>query len=92
MTKAQHTPGLLAAKGTEIVKRHSGGGYTIIARVVGDIFEEGNCLCAIAQLFAAAPELLEALQGMLEVFADGEDDMETVNLARAAIAKAEGLV
>ena len=48
-----------------------------------------------ARLAALAPELLEALQGMLEVFIDsdsyaGYEDMETVKVARAAIAKATG--
>lgn len=47
---------------------------------------------ANARLIAAAPDLLSALQGMLEYFCeDGYDDYsdtETVTAARAAIAKA----
>ena len=46
----------------------------------------------IGRLFAAAPDLLAALRGMLEYFCEnGHDDYsdtETVQAARAAIAKA----
>lgn len=44
-------------------------------------------------IMMAAPDLLRALKGMLEVFADDTgdcEDMETVIAARAAIAKARG--
>lgn len=45
-----------------------------------------------ARLIAAAPELLEALEGMLEVFGDefGAGESDTCDAARAAIAKARG--
>ena len=47
---------------------------------------------ANAALLAAAPELLDALRGMLEVFGDefGIGSSDTCDAARAAIAKAEG--
>jgi hypothetical protein len=50
---------------------------------------------ANARLMAAAPELLEALQGMIEYFVDYSwddySDTETMQAARAAIAKATGV-
>jgi hypothetical protein len=49
---------------------------------------------ANARLMAAAPELLEALKGMIEYFVDYSiddySDTETMQAARAAIAKATG--
>lgn len=49
---------------------------------------------ANARLMAAAPELLTALQGMIEYFCeagiDDYSDTRTVQAARAAIAKATG--
>ena len=49
---------------------------------------------ANARLMAAAPELLAALQGMIEYFIEGSiddySDTETMQAARAAIAKATG--
>lgn len=47
-----------------------------------------------ARLIAAGPDLLSALQEMMSVFQDheqyDEESAEVVNIARAAIAKAEG--
>ena len=49
---------------------------------------------ANARLIAAAPDLLAALQGMIEYFVDCSiddySDTETMQAARAAIAKATG--
>ena len=50
---------------------------------------------ADARLIAAAPDLLSALSGMLEIFVESDqlanfEDMETVKAARAAIKKATG--
>jgi phage tail sheath gpL-like len=53
-----------------------------------------NETIANARLMAAAPELLAALQGMIEYFVDYSwddySDTETLQAARAAIAKATG--
>ena len=53
-----------------------------------------NETIANARLMAAAPELLAALQGMIEYFVDCSiddySDTETLQAARAAIAKATG--
>jgi len=63
----------------------------LIAQVC-DLQKESAESTANARLMAAAPDLLSALQGMLEYFCeDGYDDYsdtETVTAARAAIAKA----
>lgn len=50
-----------------------------------------------ALLICAAPELLEALEGMLEIFVDSDtlsgcEDMETVQYARKIIKKATEVV
>lgn len=45
----------------------------------------------IANLIAAAPELLESLKEMLRVFDQGHDYSPALNAARAAIAKATGV-
>jgi hypothetical protein len=58
--------------------------------------EDGNrdVMVANARLVASAPELLEALRGMLAMYssdeAGGDETLEEVREARAAIAKAEG--
>jgi hypothetical protein len=56
--------------------------------------EPFDCADADARLIAAAPDLLSALEGMLEHADMGEindeDTLEAVNAARAAIAKAKG--
>lgn len=53
-----------------------------------------NETIANARLMAAAPELLAALQGMIEYFVDCSiddySDTKTLQAARAAIAKATG--
>ena len=65
----------------------------IIAQVC-DLEKESNESTANARLIAAAPELLAALQGMIEYFVDYSwddySDTETLQAARAAIAKATG--
>jgi hypothetical protein len=50
----------------------------------------GEALDKDAYLISAAPDLFQALKGMLELFADTADmeDYETVQFARQAIAKA----
>ena len=63
----------------------------IIAQVC-DLDDALTEATANARLLAAAPDLLDALKGMLEYFCengyDDYSDTETVQAARAAIAKA----
>ncbi len=72
----------------------------------GDAVTESGCGCCPpkdvgvwleddARLIAAAPDLLEALDGMMQVYGGvkwdtGAVEIELQNLARAAIAKAKG--
>jgi hypothetical protein len=48
--------------------------------------------CADARLIAAAPELVEALRGLLslEIVATNSDEWERINVARALLARIEG--
>lgn len=64
-----------------------------------NIAEDVAMSIANARLMAAAPELLEALQGMIEVYGGQYNDdclpkssteLELIQQARAAIAKATG--
>ena len=59
---------------------------------IGEIVYTDTRKPADARLIAAAPELLEALNGMLQLFSDTEDmeDYETVKFARFVVAKAIG--
>lgn len=61
-------------------------------RAVGEIVYTDTRNPSDAQLIAAAPDLLQALAGMLQLFADTTDmeDYETVQFARAALYKAIG--
>lgn len=67
--------------------------------VHGENFDDYSEVEANARLIAAAPELLEALEGMIEVYGsegdvDGlpkhEVELNLIAFARAAIAKARG--
>ena len=88
MSTTKHTPGPWRVE--------SGPYYRAIrvdSEVIADMrqisrsFNESN-----ARLIAAAPDLLAALEGMLEVFGDefGAGESDTCDAARAAIAKAKG--
>ncbi len=90
----KHTPGPWNMDGPQIV----GGGYGI-GHVTAHNTSEGR---ANALLFTAAPDLLEALEGMLEIYGVREQHMsrepfassvevDCCNQARAAIAKARGI-
>ena len=72
-----------------VVSDASDGVYIKIAKGLGTEKEQ-----SLARLIAAAPDLLEALQGMIEVVSNteyGEIDRKlAVKDARAAIAKATG--
>lgn len=62
-------------------------------RVHGELFDDYSEVEANIKLIAAAPDLLQALEGMLEAYDDGvgQDWEQPYRLkARAAIAKATG--
>jgi hypothetical protein len=65
-----------------------------IIAFVCDLEKYSNESISNARLMAAAPELLAALQGLIEYFIDPSwddySDTETLQAARAAIAKATG--
>ena len=84
-TPTRHTPGPWVARGTTVF--NSGCFFISDCDGLGDP-ERKSMSEANARLIAAAPDLLTALQDML----DGEGDMtaERVKKARAAITKATG--
>jgi len=92
-TKATHTPGPWR-KGDhpfDIVA----GEYTVVATVASDRqgLNRGREVSeANARLIAAAPELLQALRGLIGLHDDPTpyDSATTISVARVAIAKAEG--
>lgn len=93
MSEAKHTPGPWTA---EEPPHRCGLPYvpvvatTMIARVYSTCYGDDAQAAANAQLIAAAPELLAALERVLaDVPCDGLDDWEIQ--ARAAIAKAKGV-
>ena len=61
-----------------------------IEPAIGEVYGAGDELIANAQLIAAAPELLEALEVIIEDLEEGAKPR--MKLARAAIAKAKGEV
>lgn len=87
MNEVKHTPGPWHTAGEQGVQIRSKRDQ--IAKVWT---MRGNEWKANARLLAAAPELLAALKGMLEVFGDefGIGDSSVCDDARAAIAKATG--
>lgn len=100
MSEAKHTPGpwCMGRKGNEC-RIYADRDQHAIARTYGTGLN-GIGVCELtgpenkadARLIAAAPELLAALKGMLEVFGDefGMGDSSVCDDARAAIAKVEG--
>jgi hypothetical protein len=88
----QHTPGPWASNSADSFELGVyGSGYRIAKMTGGEI----NRDIANARLIAAAPDLLEALQGMLLGFSltqnpDAYPSNAPCNKARAAIAKATG--
>lgn len=102
MSEKKHTPGPWSASCAEqgwVVEDANGN---LIANIGQDDIESGDNCSEDARLIAAAPELLEALQyalPYLEAFiphprngvnADCSVDVNCVDRARAAIAKATG--
>lgn len=81
----------------EFTHTHIGQGDTILAQVQHQSKDSGwphvhnvEEMWANARLIAAAPELLEALKGLLEVTEENYDNRHEVEAALHAIAKAEG--
>jgi hypothetical protein len=66
MTTTQHTPGPWRAEGWNNLVVNSYTGDTIIIQPGGSEYAKLEELQANARLIAAAPELLEALKGMME--------------------------
>lgn len=87
MTKAQHTPGpwMYHKQLNGSLTFFGEDGNRAILSTARLINQEAN-----ARLIAAAPCLLDALKGMLEVFGDefGMGDSSVCDDARAAISKA----
>ena len=101
--KHKHTPGpwkfekeLYSYSGEWLISYDAGEkgrGIAIAETRVGSGYELGN-----ARLIAAAPELLEALDGMLQIYGGSKDwngiksstELDCISQARAAIAKATG--
>ncbi len=96
----KHTPGPWFVNGhenyTKYVEARIGGGLLQEVAACGPT-EQQEQQEANARLMAAAPELLEALQGMIEVYGGQYNDdclskssteLELIQQARAAIAKA----
>jgi len=89
--KNQHTPGPWAVSPyMNITSRN--GTVAKTEQMPGNDEAERK---ANAHLIAAAPDLLSALREMMSVFQDheqyDEESAEVVSIARAAIAKAEGV-
>lgn len=101
---ARHTPGpwYLAdlGRGKIGIQKHEAGIISRIAVCHPEMLadEHGGSATANARLIAAAPDMLEALKEIYALYeravtSDGEiflDESKTGEIARAAIAKAEG--
>lgn len=87
---AAHTPGPWAVSGAGRHALVRGEDLTIVAvrhRLEGDVHEANACL------IAAAPDLLEALEQLLDdldALAPAKPCIEAIEQAQAAIAKARG--
>lgn len=80
---AKHTPGPWTQHEGEVRAKN----YGLISRsYYGKPDGEG---VANARLIAAAPELLQALQGMVDYYGTASANIEALEAARAALAKAE---
>lgn len=98
MTTSKHTPGPWTVGETIIGSRNERipEGLTVLFRVDGiAVYARHGTLgadpAADARLAAAAPELLEALRALvrdIDTSDDGRPFVETVDRARAALAKA----
>ncbi|MFU7495795.1 hypothetical protein ACM736_28150 [Pseudomonas aeruginosa] len=93
---SKHTPGPWYRDGTTVYALNPHNFNRFSAQIHGAHTPKSE-LEAVAQLMQAAPELLEALQGMLEVYGGQYNDdclpkssseLDLIQQARAAIAKA----
>lgn len=90
MSERKHTPGPWMVEGRTVYALNDDG-YNRFSALVQDAHTPGDELEANAQLIAAAPELLEALEALTANYADVEQGgSKNVDKARAAIAKATG--
>lgn len=96
MSETKHTPGPWSVRFDFVVQATSfdGGRLVPVAQPYG-VNSDGTDLFANARLIAAAPELLDALQGLVKELSDSDDEglienAEPMIAARAAIAKATG--
>lgn len=90
MTK--HTQGPWLVEGRTVYALNDDG-YNRFSALVQDAHTPGDELEANARLIAAAPDLLEALDGMIEAYDDGaqpEWALPYIRAAHKAIAKARG--
>ena len=71
----------------EIVGPEEGRKRSLIASIYGFKLPEGQ---ANARLIAAAPELYEALENLMDFLFHGKKDRQMILRARAALAKARG--
>lgn len=111
MTAAKHTPGPWSAERWGVITSDVAGHRRQVAAVTGDATmhdpqdaSAAEVRDANARLIAAAPALLEALEGMLAIVADshgvagyhrndesaGWDEFDEVATARTAIAATRG--
>jgi hypothetical protein len=90
---AKHTPGPWIADGYNVRVRngryiaYTGPSHTPPSEYPKQCAEEDK---ANARLIAAAPELLEALENLMETCEYGDHNADEYNAAVAAIAKAKG--
>lgn len=92
MTHAAHTPGPWLCSGTSVSNPQANRPNATICDVSGWGNRDEAEQIANARLIAAAPDLLAALEDMLNLTLD-EDDIAVssrITKARAAIAKAKG--
>lgn len=89
----KHTPGPLQASGSMVLEtEYIGSARGVIAHClqIGAEYPESRFVaCANAKLYAAAPELLHACEVTFDAVTL-EEQIEAVELMRAAIAKAKG--
>jgi hypothetical protein len=85
-TTTTHTSGPWAHQNGKVY----GDGLLVATLDPPQLEEEVAMKEADARLIAAAPAMLEALQGMVDEFQDAEWRSAAISTARAAIAKATG--